>query len=481
MAEKSAKKVTLWGFAPRPLLRDSLRAERKAGEKFARVVVQSNRKGAPLHSVEGDEGIQLTLNPLAALENEKDPRLKSPPAVRVRDTVGATLGQLEKMEVTWAEFDFQLDAAGVEAAVLGLELALYRFKRVFKGEGAKISLSLRARGKVISESTLMRATALGVSANLARHLVNLPPNLLNPVTYAEATEQVLSGLKNVKIEIWDEKRLNKEKMGLLLGVGQGSATPPRLVQIRYRPTGTAKKAPVALVGKGITFDTGGLDIKPSSGMRLMKKDMGGSAAVLALMYYAASSGLKVPLDGYLSLAENAIGGNSFRPSDILVARNGSTVEIHNTDAEGRLVLADAMDVAVTQEMKPRFLIDVATLTGAIKVALGASLAGLFSTDAKLAQALAAAGQQSGDPSWVMPLVQRYRTQLNSIFADQLNAADGFGGAITGALFLEKFARDVPWAHLDIYAWKDSAEGAFLEGGGSGQSVFALAQWLRGLR
>jgi leucyl aminopeptidase len=236
-----------------------------------------------------------------------------------------------------------------------------------------------------------------------------------------------------------------------------------------------------LVGKGITFDSGGLDIKPSSGMRLMKKDMGGSAAVLGVMYWAASTGLKVSLDAYLAMAENAIGSNSFRPSDVITARNGMAIEIHNTDAEGRLVLADAMDVAATAKEKPRYLIDVATLTGAIKVALGAQLAGLFSNDNRLSSSIGAAGIEIGDLSWTMPLFKRYNSQMNTIFADTVNAVDGFGGAVTAALFLEKFTRDIPWAHLDVYAWKDSSDGAWSENGGSGQSVLNLSRWLENLR
>ena len=254
--------------------------------------------------------------------------------------------------------------------------------------------------------------------------------------------------------------------------------PPRLVKISYRPTKAAKGTqPIALVGKGITFDSGGLDIKPAAGMRLMKKDMGGSAAVVGAVYWAALTGAAHPIDAYVALAENSIGSRAFRPGDVLTARNGTTVEIHNTDAEGRLVLADALDVAVTASEKPRAVIDLATLTGAIKVALGANLAGLFTTDETLGAALAEAGTRAGDLTWAMPLVQRYRAQSNSNFADGVNAVDGFGGAITAALFLEKFARDVPWAHLDIYAWKDAADGAFAEGGGSGQGVLLLAEWL----
>jgi leucyl aminopeptidase len=479
-AATSAAKV--WGWTSESLVKAHLQNDRKDGQKSARVHVQLSKKAAPaMRTVERDDGVEIFINPSAVIETEGDARLKANSFVRVRDAVGASLGALEKMEIGFAEYEFELDSDNLEAALVGLEIALYRFKRVMKGENAKIGLSLNNRGKAISDSTVVNASVRGQAVNLARHLVNLPPNFLTPVSYAKAVHSLLGAGKSVKVEVWDEARLAKEQMGLHLGVGQASATPPRLVHIKYRPPGSAKKTPIAFVGKGITFDSGGLDIKPANGMRLMKKDMGGSAAVLGVAYWAMRTQPKQPMDFYLALAENAISGSSFRPSDILIARNGQSVEIHNTDAEGRLVLADAMDVAITQTEKPRFLVDVATLTGAIKVALGSQLAGLFSNDAKLAASISAAGQQVGDMSWIMPLFQKYRSQLNSPFADQVNSADGFGGAITAALFLEKFAGDVPWAHLDIYAWKDGGDGAWMEAGGSGQAVLGLVNWIENLR
>ncbi len=478
-AQKSASK-DMFGLTLESLLLRQINLPVMPGGKRARVTVQAGKKPPAQRLSEVDGGIEISLNPLATLESESDSRLKTGSAQRVRDAVGACLGQIEKLDVQSVEFDLQLDAGLTEAAILGLELALYRFKRVFKGESLKLGITLKNKGKSIAPKVIEAAAAPGVATNLARHLTNLPPNVLNPITYAEAMVKVFAAIPNVKVEVWDEGRLAQENMNLIMAVGMGSASAPRLVHLRYRPAG-AKKGPVALVGKGVTFDSGGLDIKPAAGMRLMKKDMGGSAAVAGVLLWAAKTGCKIALDAYLPLAENAIGGRAFRPSDVITARSGATVEIHNTDAEGRLVLADAMDVAVTQAEKPRCLVDVATLTGAIKVALGSGVAGLFANDQRLAQALNKAGQESGDLTWIMPLYQKYRPQLASTFADMINSPDGFGGAITAALFLEKFARDVPWAHLDIYAWKDSGEGAWLESGGSGQSVLGLAAWLDGLR
>lgn len=490
MAVKSDK--NFWGFTRESLLVRTLAD--KVGKRHALVHVHMGKKAdvpkgwasafqetaksanAGVRVSDSGEGVKILVSPLAPEEKETDARLKPVPEVRLREAMGGLIATLERLEVETADIDFHISADELDFAITGLEIALYRFKKVRKGELPSYKLNLKQKGKALAAKAVGERTHLGVSVNLARHLVNLPPNELNPVTYAHFCEQFFNGIKTIDVEVWDENRLHKEKMNLHLAVGQGSKTQPRMVRISYRPVG-GKKAPIAFVGKGITFDSGGLDIKPSSGMRLMKKDMGGSASVVGLAYWAAIEGVKQPLDFYLALAENAISGDAFRPGDVFTARNGTTVEIHNTDAEGRLVLADVLDVAVTADEKPRVVIDLATLTGAIKVALGASLAGLFSNDQKLEQTLTAAGEESGELSWAMPLFQKYRSATSSNFADMVNAVDGFGGAVTAALFLEKFVKDVPWAHFDIYAWKDSAEGCMLESGGNGQTIQALAQWL----
>jgi len=496
MAAKTVK--NFWGLSHEPLVIQHLQNEAAQGQKSAAVHVHLGKKALAPKPWKDDfkdtaatastvirvsdtaHKVRMIVSPLAANEIEHDPSLKTRVPARLRDAMGGMIAQLERLDVEWADVDLQVGKKELPWAILGLELALYRFKRVVKGDLSKLRLNIKHNNRKLSTRELTGAALLGVGMNVSRHLVNLPPNELNPVTYAAFAQGFFAGSKNVKVDVWDEKRLAQENMGLHLGVGQASAAAPRLVHIRIRPPG-GKKPPIAVVGKGITFDTGGLDIKPSSGMRLMKKDMGGSASVFGLAYWAARSGLKQSLDVYLPLAENAINGNSFRPSDVLTARNGMTVEIHNTDAEGRLVLADALDVAVTSKERPRYVIDVATLTGAIKVALGSQLAGLFSTDAKLAAGISVAGQAVGDLTWTMPLFQKYRAATSSNFADMVNAIDGFGGAVTAALFLEKFVKDVPWAHLDIYAWKDSAEGAWLESGGSGQSIACLSEWLQNLK
>ena len=477
MSKKTVK--NRWGLEKGSLVERHLAASGK-GARAVEVVVQTAKQAKSLARVyDRDEGARIVISPFAAEEVESDAGLKSPQHCRVRDAMGPLVSSLEKLNCDMATVNFEMPTDLIDSAILGLEIALYRFRRVVSGEEPKFKLVLKHKGKVLPAKSIASGAALGRAVNVARHLTNLPPNWLNPVSYAAFAKGFLAGVKGVSVEVWDEKRMRAENMNLHLAVGMGSDRPPRLVRLRYSGGGSSQ-GPVALVGKGVTFDSGGLDIKPAAGMRLMKKDMGGSAAVLATVLWAATTRAPCNIDAYLALAENSISSTAFRPSDVITGRNGVTVEIHNTDAEGRLVLADALDVAVTQKTKPRAVIDVATLTGAIKVALGAQITGLFSNDRKLSVSLNRAGQASGDINWPMPLYQRYRSSLASTFADVINAPDGFGGAITAALFLEKFVGDVPWAHLDIYAWKDSAEGAWLEAGGSGQGVLCLSEWLGAL-
>ena len=406
--------------------------------------------------------------------------LEESDVVWFQNQAGPILQQAKSLGIEKLSLEFQgTDADTERGFLIGLELAAYQYKNLIKEKefDGFPSVQMVKAGGGWDKSIVQDSISEGRAINLARHLVNLPPNELNPTTFSNFV-QAQFAKSNLQVEVWDQKRLEKEGMGLMLGVGSGSPNPPCLVKLKYRPKD--KKRHVAFVGKGITFDTGGLDIKPSSGMRLMKKDMGGSAAVLALAFYISEKKLPVALDFYLALAENSVDGSAMRPSDVLKARNGTLVEIHNTDAEGRLVLADALDVAVTQKGSddPEMVIDVATLTGAIKTALGTEIAGLFSNHDVLADQLVKCGQQAGDLNWRMPLYSRYTSAFSSPFADMVNATDGWAGAITAALFLEKFVHQKPWAHLDIYAWNDRAMGAQSFAGGSGQGVPCLIQFLK---
>lgn len=377
----------------------------------------------------------------------------------------------------------------IRGFVVGLNLNAYNFKNQLEGTSLKdlpqfeVSHNyVEANKKMLDwfQETLASAEREALAINLARHLVNLPPNFLNPKSFADFCLKYFKGRSGLTVEVWNAERLKNEKMGLHLGVGRGAEHPPCMVHFRFRPKAASKEAPIAFVGKGLTFDSGGYDIKPSAGMRLMKKDMGGAATVVGLVDWVCNSKLKRNLDFYIGLAENMVDANSMRPSDVLTARNGMKIEIHNTDAEGRLVLADVLDVAVSQTGKdePQSVINVATLTGAIKVALGADIAGLFTNHDPLSESLIKAAHLSGDFAWRMPLYSRYTSSFSSSFGDMVNAVDGFGGAITAALFLEKFVRNKPWAHLDIYAWNDKPTGSLSFAGGNGQAVQMLIEFLR---
>ena len=412
--------------------------------------------------------------------------LKESLYTKARDAVGHLLTKRDQKRKSITIYFESLEIEALKGALVGIEMGAYDYVDSFTLPPLTLIYQGGQLKKEEVKQTYKDAYLLGEGVNLARELVNTPSGFKTPGAYSKALTKLFKNIPNVKVSIWNEARLKKEKMGLILGVGGGASEKPCLVHIQYRPKKLAKNkfpnGPVAFVGKGITFDSGGLDIKPSGAMRNMKKDMGGSACIVGTAYYLTQSQGGVPCDFYLPLAENAIDALSFRPGDILHARNGKTVEIHNTDAEGRLVLGDALDVAVTQKGKdkPCMVVDAATLTGAIKVGLGSSIGGLFSNDDKLAASLEQAGQGAGDPLWRMPLDQSLRAKMKSHVADMTNAVDGFGGAITAALFLESFVGETPWAHMDLYAWVDGPKGPYSRAGANGQGVQTLAHFLNHL-
>lgn len=340
-----------------------------------------------------------------------------------------------------------------------------------KSELKDLQIGLDSKYHALFQNHFVKAQAV----NFARFLVDLPPNELNPTTYAELIKDMVGTNKNFKVETIS-KDLEKKGYGLIHAVGKGSVNLPQLVRVISQSSN--KKT--ALVGKGITFDTGGLDIKPSQFMRNMKKDMGGSAVVAGILYYYLAI-KKVPdVDFYFALAENSVGGNSFRPGDVYTAGNGLTVEIDNTDAEGRLALADALSWLSKEKKQPDTVIDIATLTGAIKVGLGSYVAGLFSNDKKLSDSLLDSSLKSGDFIWSMPMPFWTEGEMTkSDVADLVNSSKtGYGGAITAAQFLKFFVpKKTKWAHLDIYAWVDSKRDALRQSGGSGQGVMLLLNWL----
>ena len=391
----------------------------------------------------------------------------------MRDRVGGLWHSLKDMQGLkhLGIFFHGCDDDEIRGALTGMEIASYRFTHLAKSRSLHPHFKITVFG--ITKKHTAEAKALGESVNLARHLVNLDAAKLNPASYAEFALKWFKGQPGVSVEIWGPERLLKENMNLHYGVGQGASHKSHMVHIKYRPKGKQRLArPLAFVGKGVTFDTGGLDIKPASGMRLMKKDMGGSGSVMGIANWVVETKSDVACDFYLALAENAVDQNSFRPGDVLTARNGLTVEIHNTDAEGRLVMADVLDVATNKHADaiPEAVIDLSTLTGAMRVAVGTEIAGMFANHDGLADLALKSGAVTGDPTWRLPLWDNYKSQLRSSFADLANASDsGFGGAISAALFLQRFIKgQIPWLHFDLYCWTDRAVGALGDVGGNGQ-------------
>ncbi len=312
---------------------------------------------------------------------------------------------------------------------------------------------------------------------LARDVVNEPANVLYPDSYAKIIAKELKPL-GVTVEIFDEKKMEQLGFGAHLAVGQGSDRKPRVVIMRWNGTGksSAKDAPIALVGKGVTFDTGGYSVKPAAGMEEMIMDMGGSAAVIGTMKALALSKAKVNVVGIVGLAENMISGNAYRPGDIITSLSGKSIEVYNTDAEGRLVLCDALTY-VQQKFKPSLIIDLATLTGAVMVALGTEYAGVFATSDKLWNKLNAASEDSGEKIWRLPLDEAYRKAMEGTAADLNNMGNAgrYGGACTAAGFLQHFIEgDTEWAHIDIAgtAWGKNAKGITTKGA-SGYGVRLL--------
>jgi leucyl aminopeptidase len=318
------------------------------------------------------------------------------------------------------------------------------------------------RGRVLAECT-----------NVARALSNEPGNVLTPREFAERAA-TLARSADLTVKVLDEKKIAELKMGMLMGVARGSSEPPRLVVLRYEPKKAAHKAVLGLVGKGITFDTGGISIKPSENMDKMKDDMSGGAAVLCAMLAVAKLRAPVRCIGIIPTTENMPGGRAMKPGDILTSAEGKTVEVLNTDAEGRLILGDAMWYA--RKLGVTHLVDIATLTGACVVALGKTTSGLFGRPATWVEQVRRASERAGDRSWPMPLFDDYKELLKSEIADFTNTGGRAGGAISAAVFLKEFAGDLPWVHMDIAgtAWAEDAK-PYQPKGATGVGVRTLAE------
>jgi len=367
------------------------------------------------------------------------------------------------------------DPAGAAAIVEGVALAAYRFA------GARREPPTHALTRLAVVSADPGALRLGEvrarAVSRARDWVNEPARSMTPTRLAGVAGE-LAREHGLSLEVWDEHRIGAERLGGLAGVAAGSAEPPRLIRLAHEPEGATVS--LAFVGKGITFDSGGLSLKPPTGMMTMKDDMGGAAAVLAAVAAAAELGLAVRVVGWVAATENMPSGTATHPGDVLVARNGVSIEVLNTDAEGRLVLADALSLAAEED--PDAIVDVATLTGAQVVALGKGVAGVMGTDRELVGALVAAGARAGEPAWELPLVDAYRKQLDSEVADVKNIGNaGEAGTIIAGLFLREFAGGRRWAHLDIAgpSWSDEARDWYSKGGtgwGAGTLVELARTW-----
>ncbi len=395
------------------------------------------------------------------------------------------------------------DAAGLSAIAEGAHAGTYTFTAHKSDGGDRAGGSATGRrGRsagspaatevtVVSQAVtgeegraaVARAMALGAAVGYARDLVNTPPNVLFPQSFADSVAGRVKETKaKVSLEVLDEDALAEGGFGGIVGVGQGSTRPPRIVVMTYSPR--RRKVPsVALVGKGITFDTGGVCLKPAASMLTMKSDMAGAAAVAGTVLAAAELGLPVKVTGYLCLAENMPGGNAQRPSDVVSMRSGRTVEIIDTDAEGRMVLADGMALAC--EQSPDALVDIATLTGAAQVALGTRVAGVMGHDAAFRARVSEAAASAGEAAWPLPLPVDLRPMLDSQVADIAHKGDRWGGALTAGLFLGEFVGEgadgspIPWAHLDIAgpSFNEGSAWGHTPKGGTGYGVATLLRLL----
>jgi len=368
----------------------------------------------------------------------------------------------------------------VSAAVEGVLLASYQFNKYRSNAKAPTELkgltffAPRLKRSSALQQAADRAQTIAAAVFLARDLINEPPSVTTARFLGEQAELHCRG-RGLSVEVWGMRKIEAMKLAGLLAVNRGSHEEPRFIAIHYKPSGKAKKK-VALIGKGITFDSGGLSLKPAKSMETMKLDMSGGAAVIATMSCLPKLGLDVEVTGYIPATDNLPGHNAQKPGDVIRYLNGKTIEVLNTDAEGRLILADALALAARQ--KPDYMINLATLTGACMVALGSQVAGIFSNRQALAEDLIRCGQETGEKLWQLPLVKEYKEQIKSGVADMKNIGGAHGGAITAALILQEFVDNVPWAHLDIAgpAFSES-DGSLCPKGGTGFGVRTLLKFL----
>jgi leucyl aminopeptidase len=377
-------------------------------------------------------------------------------------TAAAAAGRQRRTKtLAWSPRGDLPPVPAVQASVEGLGLAAFSSDRYKSRDRQPPPLErivivvphAQDRGRI--DAAIERGSILAESTNIARELCNEPPNLFTPAIFADRAAGIAREA-GLGVEVLDEQAIAELGMGLLLGVGQGSAAPPRVIVLRHSPAGAPESPVLGLVGKGITFDTGGISIKPAENMDRMKDDMAGGAAVLCAMRAIALLGAPIKVVGVIPTAENMPGGRAMRPADVLTSASGVTVEVVNTDAEGRLILGDGLWYA--RQLGATHLVDVATLTGACVVALGKVASAIFGQPQSWVDTIRRTGDRAGDRLWPMPLYDEYAEQLKSEIADMINSGGRYAGACTAATFLKEFSGGLPWAHLDIAgtAWAEEA-------------------------
>jgi leucyl aminopeptidase len=463
------------------LLSAAAKADKAASGAVARALAVSRFKGKAGQVLEILAPAGLKASRLLVVGLGK---LESFDANAAEMAAAAALGKLSASNET--EISFEIDhpkGVKLKAPALAAHLALgarlksyaflqYRTKELAEHESKLEKVTVFAADPAAAKKAFAPCEAVAEGVFLARDLVNEPPNVLSPVEFARRAK-ALSKL-GLKVKVLGEAEMKKLGMGALLGVGQGSERDSQLLVLQWHGARKKTASPVCFVGKGVCFDSGGLSLKPAASMMGMKGDMGGGAAVLGAMRTLAARKARVNAVGVVGLVENMPDGKAQRPDDVVKSLSGQTIEVLNTDAEGRLVLADALWYAQTR-FKPRFVVDLATLTGAIMIALGAEHAGLFSNDDKLSERLIAAGKEVGEPVWRLPLGSGYDKLLKSKIADMKNIGGPNAGSITAAQFLQRFIDKTPWAHLDIagVAWQDNEQKTLIPSWGTGWGVRLL--------
>ena len=457
---------------------DLAELDQKLSGTLSELIAEAEFKGKEGSSAATRVGASSPLRKIAVVGLGKSEGLKLG-SLRRAAAAAARLGKKEKCKTLGLSFPVWNNDPSLTAQSIteGVELALHqdtRFKSDPDDKGSKLE-QIDLLGFGGQDAAITRARQICQGVVLARELVAAPANIVTPITMAEAAEAIAREY-HLELQILEQADCEKLGMGAFLGVAKASDIPPKFIHLTYKPEGTPRKK-VAIVGKGLTFDSGGLNIKPTgSGIEMMKTDMGGAAATLGAAKAIGLIKPDVEVHFISAVTENMISGHAMHPGDILTASNGKTIEVNNTDAEGRLTLADAL--VYTDKLGVDAIVDLATLTGACVIALGDDIGGMWTADEALANQLAQASELSGEKFWRMPLEDKYFDGLKSVVADMKNTGPRPGGAITAALFLKQFIKDTPWAHLDIAGpvWTDKENG-YNSPGATGFPVRTLVNWV----